>query len=203
MIRDLACDPETIAGPIDVRVVEELRRRYPLDDDFVQQLAACHGAVPGIGTFSVGTKTGTVARFLTLLDFDSALTGPKRPHFEHVDTDERVMIGIPYLLDGGHQTSRTLFTNLVPFAALLDGMNLDHGYVDLLCLDCRDRTKKTPVVVWIGDSATDASMEWDGLPIEQQFDADGDFVNVPWDDFLLPVASDFGAFISSLQENTA
>ncbi|MEM9452117.1 MAG: hypothetical protein AAGA75_26810 [Cyanobacteria bacterium P01_E01_bin.6] len=203
MIRDLKCDADTLAGPIDPRVVNEIRRHYALDDAFVQQLAACHGGVPKIGSFFVGKQTSSIGRFLTLLDHESTLDGEMRPHFEHHDTDERVMIGIPYVLEYEHQTSQTLFTNLVPFAALSDDMSLDQGYIDLLCLDFRDSTTPPPVVLWMADRALSSYMEWDQLSLDEQFDDDDNFLNVPWSDFLITVASDFNQFIANLKPNAA
>jgi hypothetical protein len=202
-ILDLQCEAQTLAGPIDDRVLESIRESYPLDDHFVQQFATCHGGVPTIGTFRVGDKTESIGRFLTLIDDESILEGPERPHFEHGDTDERIMMGIPYLLDGEHQTSRGLFMGLVPFAALLDEMRLDQSYVDLLCLDFRDSSKAPPVVLWMSHQALDSLMEWDDLPEEEQFDDDDNFLNVPWDNFLVPVAADFQEFILSLTAGSA
>ncbi len=122
IIRDLQCKAHTLAGPIDNRVIEYIRESYPLDDYFLEQFATCHGGVPTIDTFMVGDKTASIGRFLTLIDNKSILKGPIRPHFEAGDVDERIMMGIPYLLYGEHPTAYGLFEHLVPFAALEDEM---------------------------------------------------------------------------------
>jgi hypothetical protein len=202
-ILDLQCKAHTLAGPIDDRVLDNMRENYPLDDYFVQQFATCHGGVPTIGTFRVGNKTESIGRFLTLIDNESILEGPKRPHFEDGDTDERVVMGIPYLLYGEHQTSYALFADLMPFAALLDEMRLTQCYVDLLCLDFRDPSKAPPVVLWMSHQALDSLMDWEKLPEEEQLDDDSNFLNVPWDNFLAPVAANFQEFILSLTAESA
>lgn len=199
MIRDLECDPASRAGPIDERVVDNLRRAYPLDDAFVAQMAACHGGVPSIANFKVDGTDRRIGRFLTLLDEKSSLTPPKRPHFVQPDFDERVMIGVPYLLEYEHMTLRALFEGVLPFAALRDDMCLDRADVDLVCLDVRDPESPAPVVLWDATTALTALIAWNNLPREQQFDEDGHFSSVPWDDFLIPLADSFVEFIDSLR----
>ncbi len=77
-------------------------------------------------------------------------------------------------------------------------MRLTLSYVDLLCLDFRDPSTAPPVVLWVSDRVIDSYVEWERLPEEKQFDDDGNFLNVPWDNFLIPVAADFQEFILNL-----
>jgi|JI10StandDraft_1071094.scaffolds.fasta_scaffold23194_1 hypothetical protein len=199
MARDLQCNPDTLAGPIDVRVVAKIQRRYPLDPAFLDQMATCHGGVPQIATFDVDFTQWQIGQFLSLLDDESKLTPPKRPHFEQSAMDERVVNGISYLMDYEHSTSRALFTGLVPFAALDRDMCLDRANVNLMCFDYRNRPKTPTVKMWLAHNANDAYMDWDELPIDQQFDADDNFLSVPWDTFLTPVADCFDDFIQMLR----
>ncbi|MGE3805016.1 MAG: hypothetical protein AB7K24_10120 [Gemmataceae bacterium] len=198
-MRDLKCDPKTLAGPIDKRVVENLQRRYPLDPVYLECMEACHGGVPRVGTFTVGKKKGQIGLFLTLVDGKSKLKPPKRPHFEDERDDERVVNSVSYLVNGEHSTARALFDKLLPFAALLTGMCLDRGYVDLLCFDYRVPKPRPPVVLWLADKATSAYITWDLLPFAQSYDDNENPINVAWDEFLIPLAPDFSKFIASLR----
>lgn len=197
MIRDLECDPDTLAGPIDERVVAELQRHYRLDPAYLEQMAACHGGVPKVAVFDVGSTQRKIGQFLTLLDRDSVLPPPKRPHFEDPDWDERVINGIPYLTQYEHATSRALFTDLLPFAALARDMCLDRAY--LLCFDDRNAADIPAVKLWNAHNANTAYMDWDELPLEQRFDEHDNLLAVPWDDFLTPVADCFSDFIRILR----
>lgn len=201
-MRNLECDPSTLVGPIDERVVADIDRRYPLPADFLAYMKACHGGRPKVGAFKVGSKTGHIELFLTLLDQESDLPPPFRPHFGVSSWDERALNSIRYLLDYEHATHRALFGKLLPFAALLAGMHLDCCYVDLLCLDYRENRSKPPVVLWVAAQANTALMNWEDLPIEEQFDAEENIKSVPWDDFLIPLAPDFAAFIEMLRPVT-
>ena len=202
MIRDLNCKSNVTIGEIDLRVVRSLRKRYPLSDAFISQMAGCQGLVPQIANFKVNSESQSLARFLTLLDEKSEIPGPFRPHFEHCEMDERVVIGIPYLLDYEHQTSRTLFDGLVPFGATQDDMCLDRGYVDLVCLDFRKTEIEPPVVLWNGHNALLELMRWEKLEIEQQFDENENYYNVRWESFLTPLAVGFEQFINLLESTT-
>ena len=199
MIRDLQCTTDSLVGPVDARVVDKLRSRYPITDSFVTQMTACHGAIPEIAAFRVGQRIGRGARFLTLLDAKSEMRGDFQPHFDGTELDARVAIGIPYLMEYEHQTSRTLFDGLVPFGALLDDICLDRGYVDLICLDCRIDAPAPSVVLWNGNDALTAYMEWESLGFDQQFDDDDNLLNVAWDAFLTPLADNFDQFINELE----
>lgn len=128
-----------------------------------------------------------------MIDKDSVLPPPPRPHFDDSRMDERVVNSVHYLTGYEHATSRALFTNLLPFAALLADMCLDRAYVDLLCCDYRNHPKKPPVVRWIAHQALTAYMKWDELPFEEQFDEAENMKSVPWDDFIEPVAANFSA----------
>lgn len=112
--------------------------------------------------------------------------------------DERVVNGICYLKDYEHSTSRALFSDLIPFAALQADMCLDRAYVDLLCFDYRKDRNKPSVVLWVADRANRAYMDWDELPMDEAFDEEENFRSVPWDDFLVPVAPSFAAFVEML-----
>lgn len=199
MDRDLQCDPATLAGPIDKRVVAEFTQQYPLDAAYLQQLSTCHGGVPKIATFKVGRNNPQIGQFLTLLDEKSKLPSPAQPHFENSEMDERVVNSVAYLLKYEHATSRALFGKLFPFASLGRDMCLDRAYVDLLCFDYRDGNRTPPVVLWVADRANLARMTWEDLPEEEAFDDDGNYLSVPWDDFLIPVANSFAEFLRSLK----
>ncbi len=197
MTRNLHCAPNTIAGPVDERVVSNLRRRHRIDDDFVAQMAECQGGVPQIAAFSVNGSERRVGQFLTLLDEESVLVPPERPHFDQ-PMDERVAIGIPFVLSYDHSTSRALFSGLVPFAALGVDMCLDRAYVDLLCLDFRRCESSPPVVLWDAAHANDAYIDWDFLPFDEKFDEDDNYLSVPWEKFVVRVSDTFADFIGSL-----
>lgn len=200
-MRDLACKEDTFAGPIDERVVEYLSERYPLGAEFLTCMASCHGGQPAIGSLKLADGTYRIAEFLTLLDEDSKLTGEFRPHFEHTRIDDRVVRSIPFLMDYDSNTSQSLFSGLVPFAATQTGMCLDRGYVDLFCLDYRHSTETPSVVLWKANEALDARFDWDKLPFEKQFGDANQFLNVNWDSFLAPIASTFGEFLELLEPN--
>jgi hypothetical protein len=198
VIRDLKCDASTLAGPLDPRIVEKLQERFPLDPTFLAYMEKCHGGAPYIGAFDVNSTHYEVGLFLTLLDKDSPLPPPFRPHFDDTRMDERVVNSICYLKDYEHSTSRALFSGLLPFAALQAGMCLDRAYVDLLCFDYRVKRSKSPVVLWLADRANAACMEWEQLPFEEQFDDEENVRSVPWGAFVVPVASDFASFAEML-----
>ncbi len=197
-MRDLQCEPNTFVGPVDPNVVEKIEERYPVDPDYLECLQTCHGAETKIGLVKVGAKHYRVARFLTLFDRKSDLPPPFRPHFDS-ELDERVMESVRFLMDFEHQTSRALFTDLVPFASTRNGMCLDRAEVDLFCFDYRGKSAKTPVVLWDAYEAKHAYITWDRLPLDESFDTDGNFLAVPWDDFVIPVAPSFAGFLEMLQ----
>jgi|GEM_PF-1092999 len=203
IIRDLHCVPESLSGPIDPAVVTRLRTHFALSDYFVAQMAKCHGGIPAIGTFTVGEEEDQIARFLSLLDEDSELIGPPRPHFEGWG-DERVVNAIPYLARDG-ACSDLFFSYLMPFASLEDGseMRLDCNYVDLVCLDFHVNREVPTVVYWRSNKVIDASRAWEALPEDKMYDEDGECANVPWDMFLIPLADTFEEFINDLRENPA
>jgi hypothetical protein len=198
-MRDLECEPSTLVGPVDPRVVRDFQERYPLDSDFLAYMNSCHGGVPKIGAFEIESNRYQIGMFLTLFDEKSDLPPPFRPHFEDSRMDERVMNSICFLKNYEHATSRALFGGLLPFAALETGMCLDRAYVDLLCLDYRKNRGKPSVVLWSADRANRAYMKWDELPLEEQFDEEGSFNSVPWDEFVTPVAPTFAAFVEMLR----
>lgn len=195
-MRDLQCEPNTLAGPMDQRVVAKLKG---LDPAFVAHMESCHGGTPRIGAFNAGSRRGQIGLFLTLLDNKSKLLPPPRPHFEDSSWDERVINSIWYLVQGEHATSRALFQGLLPFAALQAGMCLDRAYVDLLCFDNRNNRSPPPVVLWDANSALHAFMSWEALALEERFDEAGNMRCVPWDDFIVPVAPDYTAFVEMLR----
>ncbi len=160
-MRDLQCDPATLAGPIDPRVVGLLRGLSPA---FVAHMATHHGGRPKIGAFNVGDKLGVLEQFLTLVDHQSKLPPPFRPHFEDDSADERAIESIRYLTEYEHATSRALFGGLLPFATLQADMCLDRAYVDLLCFDRRRPRTEPPVVLWLAHAANSAYRWWEDLP---------------------------------------
>jgi len=166
-------------------------------------MALCHGGRPQIGTFNAGTKRGQIGLFLTLLDDKSQLPPPTRPHFDDSQWDERVVNSIWYLTECEHATSRALFSGLLPFAAIQADMCLDRAYVDLVCFDRRTSCEQPPIVLWEADRANDAYIKWENLPEEKAFDDAGNIQGVPWDDFIVPVAQCYTAFIEGLKPNTA
>jgi hypothetical protein len=91
-----------------------------------------------------------------------------------------------------------LFSGLLPFAATQKDMCLDRAYVDLVCLDYRQNRNKPAVALWIADRANNAYWEWDHLPFHEKFDDAENFKNVPWDDFVKPIAPDFATFVEML-----
>ena len=164
-------------------------------------MARHHGGIPKICAFGTATSRRYIGQFLTLLDEESNLTPPQRPHFDHSDMDERVVNGIWYLMTDDHSTSRALFRDLVPFAALDIGMCLDRAYVDLLCLDYRNNHREPAVIRWDSGKANGAFMEWEDLPFADKFDkaGNGNYLSVSWNDFVIPVADNFAAFVEMLQ----
>lgn len=198
-MKDLRCDPASLAGPVDMRVVKKLKG---LDPDFVAHMKTHHGGKPRIGAFKVGGKRYQIGLFLTLLDSHSKLMPPARPYFEDEDEDERAINSIYFLgVDGEHATSRALFGGLLPFAALAADMCLDRAYVDLLCFDVRTEQERPAVVLWDSNKAQRAYFKWDDLPFESQFDDAGKAMGVPWDQFVIPVAPSYAAFVDLLQPN--
>lgn len=198
---DLKCDPKTCAGSIDDRVVTELSQRYPLDPDYLACLRNCHGGQPQIGTVRIREGIYQLAFFLTLVDRETKLSGSFRPHFDRQDTDERVINSVPTILDSESITARCLFENIVPFASTQNEMCLDRGYVDLFCFDYRQKRSKPTVVLWDANNAGEAYFEWNSLPIEEQFDQNDNFLSVPWDTFLVPIADSFADFVKMLEPN--
>jgi hypothetical protein len=188
-----------LVGPVDARVVAEFQKRYPMDSAFLACMSACHGGVPKIGAFEVDSQRYRIGMFLTLLDAKSDLPPPFRPHFEDSRMDERVVNSVSFLKDYEHATSRALFGDLLPFAALQAGMCLDRAYVDLVCLDYRNDRQQPRVALWIADRANRAYMRWDRLRMNEKFDEEGRTKAVPWDDFVKPVAPDFATFVGMLR----
>lgn len=196
MVRDLGCD--WTAGAVDVAVAERIRTGFPIGDEFVEQMASCHGGRPRIGKFSIGSGIFRIGRFLTLIDCRS----PARPEHWSGRVDD-FPIEIEYLVDGEHPTMWALFSELLPFASMRDGLSfgLTGNEVDLLCLDFRHGPHDPPVVLWRSNDALDSFFAWEKLSPEERFDSGGDrCVNVGWDDFLVPVADSFGEFVDSLRE---
>lgn len=195
------CDPATCSGPIDGRVVEYLSKRYSLDQDYLDCVKTCHGGEPTVGTVSIESRKYRLAKFLTLVDLKSDLPSPFKPHFDISTEDERAIDSIVYLMDYEHNTSRCLFTNIVPFATTRTGECFDRAYVDMFCFDYRDRRIKPPVVLWDACKAMDVYFYWNDLSIENKYDNDDNFINIDWDSFLVPVANSFAEFLDLLSEN--
>lgn len=198
-LRNLECDPETLIGPVDRRVVTALKKRYPLEPEFLAYMKACHGGVPKIGALEIDGNWYRIALFLSLIDARSKLPGPFRPHFAADFIDIRTRSSISHVKDYEHMTSRALFSGLLPFAACQEGMELDHANVDLFCLDYRKGSTPYPVILWEANQALRSLMRWEELPFNQCFDEEGNFKSVPWDEFVKPVAPDFRSFVKRLQ----
>jgi len=195
---DLQCDAATCVGPIDKRVVDWLETKYfPLDPDFITCMEGCHGGVPLLNSITIGGSRFRIARFLTLYDFKSKLTGPARPHFDY-SVDERIIDSISFLVDGEHNTSRSLFSYIVPFATTRVNECLDRGYVDLFCFYKRKHSSLLSIVLWEACKAMDEGFRVEYLPSEEIFNADGAYENINWDSFLIPVASNFSEFAQLL-----
>lgn len=185
--------------PIDYRVVEKLSGRYPLHENYVGLMSFCHGGEPPNIAIAVGHRTVRVAKFLTLLDKNSVLCSPMQPHFEHFDTDERVIDSIDFLLNWEHSTSNALFSGLVPFAATKAKSCLDRCDIDLFCLDYRKPNQAPEVVLWVASRALEHLVEREKLPIDKQFCGDKP-INVDWESFLEPIATSFERFIELCYE---
>lgn len=199
-MRDLQCDPATLAGPVDRRVVERLNNRHPLDADYLACIENCHGGVPKVCSLQTAGIRCSIARFLTLVDDESELSEPFQPHFEDSGMDDRVVNSISYLRDYEHATSRALF-GLIPFASTRDGKKwcLDRASVDLFCFDYRVRHVPPRIALWHADAANEARLEWELLPPEEQFDGDDNYLSVPWNRFVVPLADSFAAFLHKLE----
>ena len=143
---NLPCDPYTLAGPIDYRVLDNLENKFgTLDSEYTSFLKNYHGGVLEGVLIRVSTKIHPIERFLTIVDEQTNLEGVFRPHFMDSRVDERVLDSIDYLVDGEHSTARSLFGALVPFATTQAEMVLIRAYVDLFCFDFRN--KENPSIV--------------------------------------------------------
>ena len=202
MIRDLECGESVIPDPVDSRTVEWLQGHFHcvLEPGFLSQMSACHGGRPGINRFVAGSREESIGQFLTLVDDDTELVPPFRPHFDYTESDERVIDNICFPVDGGHSTGAALFSGLLPFATTRVGYCSYRASVDLVCLDYRAQTDTPPVVLWLAERALSALLGLENLPVSEQFDEKGEYRSVPWDDFLVPVSPNFDEFVCSLSK---
>ncbi|MDB3936486.1 SMI1/KNR4 family protein, partial [Granulosicoccus sp.] len=198
-MKKLHCDPSTMAGPIDYRVLKFLEKKFgKFESDYIDFLENHHGGIIENVSVKVDSKQCSIERFLTIVDDETKLEGAFRPHFTDSREDERVLDSIYYLVDGEHSTARALFGVLLPFATTQVEMALDRAYVDLFCFDFI--SKENPrIVLWLSNEANDVSIDRDRLPIEQQYDKDDKNIGLPWERFIVPVAKSFEEFMDMLE----
>jgi len=199
----IRCDPSSCLGPVDNRVVDIISKFYfPLDPDFLECMALCHGGVSIVDSITVNDSRYKFARFLTLFDYKSDLPGPLRPHPGHSihdHVDERVEEGIMHLIDGEHNTSRSLFSYLIPFATTRIDAYFDRGDADLYCFDYRNNVYPPRIVLWKAEKAMTEFFRVDRLPSKDVFNEDGQYENIRWESFLIPIASNFSEFSELLR----
>ena len=125
---DLAYDPSSLCGPVDLRVARSLEkyRGNKLDSSYVRHVQKWHGGIPGKQYFDAEDgKTYRVGRFLTLVDDESELAPPPRPSWKFRERDIRIDWSILTLIDEEGPSCRNLFggEELLPFAALYRGQD--------------------------------------------------------------------------------
>jgi hypothetical protein len=210
---DLGCDPSSLCGPADMRVVGFIQDYHNnsrrLDPAYVQHALRFHGGVPGKQYFTAADgKTYRVGRFLTLLDEDSELEPPVRPSWTNPGRDIRIDWSMLTLIDEEGPTARHLFygEELLPFAALYcgphhpDQMGLDDGNVDLLTFCYHGGQPR--VVVWLADKAAVEFHRWEAALLQAERQAEPchvEEVPVRVTDFTVPVAPDFESFLRLLR----
>lgn len=187
------------AGALDPQVIHNIEHRYsPLEQDYLDFLQQYHGCTLHNVTISIAQQQYRVAEILTLLDEHSPLASPFQPHFEHTHRDRRLINNVIYLTQYEHSTQQALFGSLLPFATTETQLCLARGYVDLFCFDYTEGANGR-IVLWQAEEALTALMDWEDLPLAQQFDADGKNLNIPIAEFILPIADNFAGFMAKLQ----
>jgi hypothetical protein len=204
---DLAYDLSSLCGPVDLRVAGFLEkyRGNMLDPSYLRHIQKWHGGIPGKQYFDAADgETYRVGRFLTLVDKKSALEPPARPSWEFPERDVRIDWSVLTLIDQEGPSCRYLFggEELLPFAALYwgphhpDGMSLTDGNVDLLGFLYQPERRRPRVVVWLAHEAQQEFRRWEAALEATGWDEDEP---VRYDDFTVPVAVDFDAFLALLR----
>lgn len=197
---DLAYDPTSLCGPVDLRVAKflEAYRGNKLDASYLRHVKRYHGGIPGKQYFDAEDgKTYRVGRFLTLVDEKSELEPPHQPSWECPKQDRRIDWSVLTLIDQEGPTCRNLFAGevLLPFAALYfgkihpDGMGLTDGNTDLLAFRYESKRRRPRVVVWLAYRAQQEYFRREAA----SYDA------VRYDDFTVPVADNFDEFVALLR----
>jgi len=212
MYRDLLIDPASSQGPPDPDEVRFLREHFGPDDGFIAQMSAVHFGVPSLNTWSRGDVRVRITRFLSLYGHQTELPGPPMPDSEGGDI--RTTASMSYMVDGEHQAARARF-GLCPFAMLRDPshpMDLTQSETDMVCLDFRNRVDNPRVVLWRALAALHALLDWKKLPFDQKFGASdlskplgiaSELLNVPWGDFVTPLADSWQEFFDGLEPGPA
>jgi len=203
---DLAYDPASLCGRADLRVAAFLERYRgnKLDASYLHHLRRWHGGIPGKQYFNAEDgKVYRVGRFLTLVDKKSQLEPPFRPSWEFPERDVRIDWSVLTLIDQEGPSCRFLFggERLLPFAALYwgphhpDGMSLTEGDVNLLGFLYDPDLARPRVVVCLAYEAAGEYQRWEET-LDPSSDDEGP---VRYEDFTVPVASDFDAFLHLLR----
>lgn len=204
---DLDYDLSSLCGPMDLGVARFLEeyRGNKLDSSYLHHLQRWHGGIPGKQYFDAEDgKTYRLGRFLTLVDKKSQLEPPFRPSWEFPNRDIRIDWSVLTLIDQEGPSCRHLFggEELLPFAALYwgphhpDGMGLTDGNVNLLGFLYELAPQRPRVVVWLAHEAQQEYLRW-----EEALKASGWNKDEPvrYEDFTVPVAPDFDAFVALLR----
>jgi hypothetical protein len=197
---DLAYDPVSLCGPVDMRVVRFLEkyRGHKLDPAYLRHVQKYHGGIPGKQYFDAEDgKTYRVGRFLTLADEKSKLQPPPRPSWEFPKQDSRIDWSVLTVIDQEGPSCRSLFggAKLLPFAALYRGphhpdkMSLTECDVNLLGFFYESKRQRPQVVVWLAHEAQREFSRWEKADCDE----------VRYADFTIPVAPHFDAFLALLR----
>jgi hypothetical protein len=204
---DLAYDPSSLCGPVDLRVARFLEkyRGNKLDPSYLRHVQQWHGGIPSKQYFEAEDgKTYRVGRCLTLVDEKTKLKPPTRPSWKFRERDIRIDWSILTLIDEEGPSCRNLFggEQLLPFAALHRGqlhpdkMGLTDGDCDLACFFYTSKTKRPRIVVWHADLAQKEHWRWDEALKASGWNKEE---RVRYEDFTVPVAADFDEFIAKLR----
>jgi hypothetical protein len=200
---DLNYDPSSLCGAVDLRVARFLEqyRGHTLDPSYLRHLQQWHGGIPGKQYFDARDgKTYRVGRFLTLVDGESALQPPPRRSWQFPERDIRIDWSVLTLIGQEGPSCRHLFGGdaLLPFAGLYRGphdMGLTEGNTNLLGI-LYESNQRPHVVVWLADEAQKEYWRW-----EKALQASGwnEEERVRYEDFTVPVAPQFDAFLELLR----
>jgi hypothetical protein len=204
---DLNYDPSSLCGPVDLRVARFLEKYKgnKLDSSYLRHLKKWHGGIPGKQYFDAEDgKTYRFGRFLTLVDEKTKLEPPFRPSWQFPKQDVRIDWSVLTLIDQEGPSCRNLFSGekLLPFAALFygphhpDGMSLTDGNVDLLGFLYESKRHRPRIVVWLAD---DAHKEYRRREKALQASGWNKEEPVRYEDFTVPVAGHFDAFLELLR----